>query len=176
MMSGFPAGLHEYQDDAEPAPSSTPAALAMAQWTEGAATSTKCAAKSKTISNSRMEVAAREVGVMLKTGDWQNARSIHFVALYVWLHKHTYGTEPLELTPACRLHCAGLVVRILEQHFRDDPGALADFVRWVWAREIGRKRANPDKPTTWRIGWRQQFSAGYLLTDYRTHLAQTGEL
>lgn len=129
--------------------------------------------KGGTISDGRIRAATAEVLDSMKSGDWADARSVHFVALYAHLHEGVYGAPPAELSPSVRLRASGMAARLLEKHFGGDRGEMAEFMRWTWTREKSREkwRRDNDRPGG-RIGWRIQFN-GALLDDYRVDIART---
>lgn len=106
---------------------------------------------------------------MSSTNDWAAARPRHFVALYAQLHESVYKVPALELrTERVRMSAASLAARALRDHFGGNPSAMAEFVRWVWTREVRdeRRRASGQKDGEFRVSWRYQWSAR-LVTDYR---------
>lgn len=132
--------------------------------------------RAKTISDSAFARATREAVLMMESGDWSAAVPRHFVALYALLHEKVYGVRADELTPSARLVAAGLARGMCDRLFGGDPGEMAGYMRWVWAREKDReawRRAN--QKDGGRIGARLVFG-GALVTEYRLHLARTGQL
>jgi hypothetical protein len=124
----------------------------------------------KTITDSAMARATREVEAMLESGEWDDALPRHFLALYALLHLRVYKVEALELTSSVRLFAAGAAGKMLKAHFDDDPYAFVEFIRWTWQREARREVWRRDNGRDGqRIGWRLQFG-GSLLTDYKRSL------
>jgi len=130
-------------------------------------------AKSKGVGDKPMRKAADEAEHFMRTGEWDAARPIHFVALYAHLHESVYGAAPVELGPTERLHACGAAKRMLEKHFDHQSAEMAAFMRWAWTREKGREQWRRDNDRSGgRIGWSLMFN-GALLTDFRIDLART---
>ena len=107
---------------------------------------------------------------MRREGDWRDARPIHIVALYAWLHAQIYKVEPLDLykddavagaTSAC--------AKLLRDEFGGDCKLLVEFVAWCWVRERQRLNGNGR-----RLTWHLQFASRALLVDHRVMMAQQG--
>jgi hypothetical protein len=119
--------------------------------------------------------AKDEMPRMARAGDWGDATGMHMVALYSFMHLEVYGIEPLELDKKAWASGAKHALRCCEKFFGADYGALAEFMRWCWKREIERetwRKANHRDGG--RLGWRYQFSAS-LVSDYRVHGVRTGQ-
>lgn len=124
-----------------------------------------------------IETAQREMDERAASGNWENARGVHLVALYRWLHQNVYGIEPLELDGAEWARASVVANRFCAEQFGSDFGACVEFMRWAWKREQWKEnqRATRDPNKTidsFRIGWRYQFSPR-LVTDYRIGLARS---
>lgn len=118
------------------------------------------------IAASRVEKATNQLDQFMKTGDWSQAKSLHFVALYSYLHERVYGLKPI-LSSQDRKLAMFAASHALKAHFNTDPGALADFMLWSWRREYNTvkwRKAN-NRQSTFRIGWRYMFG-GSMITDY----------
>lgn len=98
----------------------------------------------------------------------------HLVALYFQLHEHVYGVAPAELRDGQQyLGAVSAAKKLLKQEFDEDPLSMVEFLRWCWQRErrAEKWRRKNDRETR-RIGWRLQFVARNLVTDYRVALAR----
>jgi hypothetical protein len=128
----------------------------------------KRAARSKSIGRNGWEKAAEEAAERIRSGEWEGARALVYVAAYAALHERIYGVEPSELSPKERVYAAGAAGRMLVDEFDGDEGAMADFLRWTWRREKDREdyRRKTKSESSFRIGWRLQFG-GSILADYR---------
>lgn len=109
---------------------------------------------------------------MVKADDWGAARPETMVLLYAWLHEETYGVRPMELWVGARWSNACKMAGSLSRRvFDGDLKAQIEFIRWVWGREAGRYLSGGKiNGSRRRISWHDQFSGGWLLTDY---LAET---
>jgi hypothetical protein len=126
----------------------------------------------KRVSSGTWDKALDDGHAMLLSGEWDEARPIHFVAAYALLHKKVYAVECSELTPQARLYASGAAARMLRDEFGDERAEMAEFLRWTWKREKEREAWRRAKNRAGgRIGWRLQFG-GSLLTDYRLDLAR----
>jgi hypothetical protein len=108
-----------------------------------------------------------ETLAMVSSGDWAEATTAHFVALYALLHERVYGAACEELDPRARFVVVGKAAAMLRDKFADDAPAMAAFLRWTWEREEWRAR----KPN-WsgnRVGPWLQFN-GAILTDYNVEM------
>lgn len=128
--------------------------------------------KSKTIGDAAFMKALEQVGEMLKLGQWQSARGMHFVALYADLYYRVYGMLPADLGPKERVFAAKLAGTMLSKQFQDDRDAMAKFLAWTWTKEKEtekwRRENNRDGGI---IDWRIQFSAK-LVQSYRMACAR----
>lgn len=129
--------------------------------------------KKSTIPDSAWQKALNEAREMRESGDWSAAHARHFVALYTQLHVRVYGVPAFELdgSPSAskaRLHATGAALRVLEREFNGDTAMMAEFMRWVWNREIGREKWRREQAHSGgRISWNFQFDGGKLVTDWR---------
>lgn len=98
----------------------------------------------------------------------------HLIALYARAHESVYGVPPLELEEGDKYAGAtNAANRMLKKEFDDDVLKMAEFVRWVWSEERKKEKwRRSNGRETRRIGWRLQFVARNLVTDYRVHLAR----
>jgi hypothetical protein len=123
----------------------------------------------------QIATAKDEMPRMAKAGDWGDATGMHMVALYGFMHQEVYGFEPLELDKKAWASGAKHALRCCEKFFGADYGALAEFMRWCWKREIERetwRKANQRDGA--RLTWRWQFAA-QLVSDYRVHAQRIGQ-
>lgn len=105
---------------------------------------------------------------LMKAEAWDQFKPKDFVFLFAHLHEHVYGALPLEVaeTPNLAYLAAG---RQLRNEFSGNVDRFLEFIRWTWRRE---KLAHPKRTSDFRIGWRYQFSAASLMTDYRVYLSK----
>jgi hypothetical protein len=123
-------------------------------------------------SPSQIRKARSEMDLMAASGQWDQARGHHLVALYEWLHREVYGVEAAELDGRTWAIAASMAGRQVANEFGGRPEAAVDFLQWVWKREQGREQYRRDTHREGgRIGWRIQFGR-QLLTDYRVSLAR----
>lgn len=105
---------------------------------------------------------------------WRQARTAHFVGLYVWLHRQFYGVEPAELT---QRKTAMIVLcnakKFIEKEFSGDSLAYLRFVRWVFQGE--KKSMAAGKNRDFVITWRCVFTATNWLTRYRMWRLKEGK-
>lgn len=91
------------------------------------------------------------------------------VGLYAALHERVYEVLPLELSQDW-LAAVSAARKMLRDEFGDDPIAMAEYLRWSFAREKKRERVNRASKalngTGWRVGWRYAFAKRAMLTDY----------
>ncbi len=120
---------------------------------------------------SQVDRAADEAKVMQTSNDWGAAHARHLVGLYVLCHRHVYRVEPEELAKDWPGACSA-ARRLVEQEFGGELCRAVAFLRWTWAKEIAAEKRR-DASSSFRIGWRLQFMAKNLLTDYRLHLARS---
>lgn len=127
-------------------------------------------------SKSSMGKAREQARAMAQSGEWSDATSSHFVALYEYFHTVVYEVAPAELSVAREwANAAAAAARLLHAQFADDPAAMASFMRWVWRKEQETetwRRAN--KRSGRSIGWRLQFSE-MLVTQWRIDGRRTTE-
>lgn len=99
----------------------------------------------------------------------KSAEPKHLVALYARLHEEVYGAFPEELRqPKDWSGACSAARRLIDEAFDGDPARAIEFMRWVWQKQrtdVKRKRAHGETP--FRVGWRYQFVARNLVTDYR---------
>jgi len=99
--------------------------------------------------------------------DWAKAEPRHFVALYAHCHEHTYGVFPAEIVRAYPM-AVRAALRMLEQEFGGFSVKFADYMRWVWNRELDiEKKARKNGNHRRRVTWQLCFVPDYLLTDFR---------
>ena len=110
---------------------------------------------------------------MIRSGDWDNARASHLVALYDRLHVRCYKVECAELGPSERYNAAMMAANMVKRHFGGEYVEAAAFMRWVWEKEIKDEkwRRDHERFNARRIGYRLMFS-GSMITDYRLYLAR----
>ncbi len=127
---------------------------------------------SKTIGDGRFGKITAEAVRRMRSGEWEGAGTLAFVALYAHLHEGVYGCAPADLDPRTRLAATNMARRMLDREFDEDPAALAEFMRWCWKREAANEKWRRENARDGRrISWRLQFSSS-LLTDYRVDLAR----
>lgn len=126
-------------------------------------------------SKGQIERAREQMRAMRESGDWDDASGTHLVALYEHFHFLVYGVANAELDGKNWALAAQAAGRMVAQHFGDDYGKAALFIRWVWRRE--------ERTEAWRrehqqsgksIGWRLQFAHGSLITQYKIDCARVG--
>jgi hypothetical protein len=108
-----------------------------------------------------------DLAVFVKTGRWDDARPIHFVALYADLHFRVYGVEPFDLDATTRVFAAGLAGSLLARKFSGNKAEFQKFMAWTWTREKEREQYSKEsgKTRNTRVGWQLQFGPRFL-TDY----------
>lgn len=126
------------------------------------------------LSASKWSKALSEAATMMRTGNWESAEPVHFVAAYATLFEKVYGVECADLASAqTRLYACGFASRLLSTNFGDDVVEFVEFVRWTWSREKERdtwRRANGRSGGT-VVGWRLQFG-GAFVTEFRVDRAR----
>lgn len=113
-----------------------------------------------------------EMTKMLNSSEWDDAKPVHIVALFMWCHTQVYGVEPAELRGLEYGKAAMLAATALKHNFNGDIPAFVDFIRWAWDREYRReqwRRSNGKEGA--RMTFYTQFSTS-LVTDYRLDLAR----
>jgi hypothetical protein len=126
--------------------------------------------RAKTLPPSVMAKSRSMVLSMMRTGDWSGANGRDYVALFQILHERVYGVPASELDSHGCFFAAGMAAQLVDRQFGGDPGAMVQYMRWVWEREVGRekwRRENPDQSRGGRIGYRALLTGSYFLTDYR---------
>jgi len=120
-----------------------------------------------------IEKAKREMDERAASNDWENARGVHLVALYAWLHLAVYQVEPAEMNAVEWASASVVAQKFCVAQFEGDFAACVEFLRWTWKREssIEARRRNGTVTNDFRITWRYQFSAK-LVTDYRIDKAR----
>ncbi|GAC1476220.1 MAG: hypothetical protein PVSMB8_02950 [Vulcanimicrobiaceae bacterium] len=129
--------------------------------------------KPKGITKAILDKAIARARDRASSGEWDGAKPIDFVALYIVLHEMVYKVTPTDGTrgEAGLIACA-LVKRMLDRDFDSDTSAMAEYARWVWQREREREaRRGNDDVGGYRIGLRYMFS-GALVTDYKVAIAR----
>lgn len=106
-----------------------------------------------------------------ESGDWDGSTGRTMVGVFLLCHRMVYQFIPAELesTPVFRAACkqAELCYR---RHFRDNPGACVEFLKWAWLRERGRQQwASREGRDVRRLRARLVFSDGFV-DDYRVYL------
>lgn len=121
---------------------------------------------------SRLSVAA-DVVLMLKSGNWSDARPAHIVELYAWCHGTVYGVRPIELdTPGERgrkerMAAIGAARTLVDREFGGRVVECVTFLKWVWAREESREKwAKDNGKERGRLAWRALFCGRGILGDY----------
>jgi len=120
------------------------------------------------VSKATIEREIADIERRVAENDWRSLKPAQLVAVYAWCHDRAYGVRPDDLTGATWSDArkrAGLMVK---RDFGGDVDAALEFLRWVWGREEGRiewKKAN-GRPIR-RLTWHDQFTARWLLSDYR---------
>jgi hypothetical protein len=120
------------------------------------------------ISDREWALAQEQAGECIRSGRWGDAAPRHLVALYDLMHSRVYGVQCVELLPRDRAIFTFSAKRLLDREFDGVPGAMAEWMRWVWQREADRERRRrfEGRETSSRIGPRLMFG-GALITDWR---------
>ena len=119
--------------------------------------------------------ARKDIREMLTSGQFQNVRASHLVALYEWCHEQVYGVAPAELEQGKTWqHAVFAAARLMREEFDGNGEAAVEFIRWTWQREQAREMAirSNGLERVGRIGWRVQFVQRHVVTDYRLYLAR----
>jgi len=122
-----------------------------------------------------VEVAIDDAKRRAGSGEWEGARGATLVGLYGFCHELIYGVVPDELRelPTFRM-ASKLAAGFTHEHFEDDFGAAASFIKWAWEREKGKHNwALSNGISRNRLSWRLQFSAS-LLTDWKVQRHKRG--
>lgn len=129
------------------------------------------AAKRRVITRAR---AAQDLERAIEARDYASLRPTHLVALWARCHGQVYGVEPAELDAAAWRGAAFAAARLVRGEFGGSMEAAVEFLRWTWRREQWRedKAREERNARVGRIGWRLQFVARHLLTDYRLDRAR----
>jgi hypothetical protein len=129
--------------------------------------------RKKTIGNGALNTAVGEASAMARSGDWTDAKAIHFLAVYIVFHERIYKVFPTDLTPEVRHRARFMVANFLEREFGGDTATFADYMRYSWQREAAiEETTRKEHRDRGRISWYTMFTNGYLLTNYRVHLAR----
>lgn len=117
-----------------------------------------------------------EAEQMALTNRFEGATPSHLVGLYEHCHRQVYGVAPGELNAEVWMGAASAAGKLIRDEFGGDVRAAVEFVRWTWWREKGREETAKKRGEvrTFRIGWRLQFRARELLTDYRVEQLRRG--
>ncbi len=135
--------------------------------------------KKKSPPRFNQDKARKELREMLTEGEFTQAKSLHFVALYEWAHEQVYGVLPAEFSTKTTWKSAMFAAsKLLKDEFAGDPTKMVDYIRWTWKREKSREvaRRQGKNPNIGRLGWRLQFVTRHLVTDYRIDLARGGNV
>lgn len=105
---------------------------------------------------------------MMRTGEWDGARPMHFVAVYWVMHVAVYGIGSDELAAKDEWkQSAAIAGRLLRTAFKGDCVSMAEYLRWLWDRTRRRReRAVLKGRDIAHIGVRLVFS-GRLVTEWR---------
>jgi hypothetical protein len=123
--------------------------------------------KSKTMGDAAFEKKLEEVGDMLKSGRWNEATPMHFVALYVDLYYRVYGILPEDLGPKERVIAGKMASGMLDRTFGGDRQKMSQFMAWTWTREKEREQYRRENNKDGQvIGWAFQFG-NKLISSYR---------
>jgi hypothetical protein len=129
-----------------------------------------------TFSKSKVAAAQKDFEARAAAGNWAGAGPASFVALYVWAHCNVYGVEPAEMNGHAWAFASSAAKKLLDSEFGGDATQMVQFMKWVWRREEGREkwRVENGRDAAGRITWRTQFTASYLITDYRISMQRAG--
>lgn len=124
----------------------------------------------------RPEKVRAEAAAMIVSNDFAAATPHHLVALYEDCHLRVYGALPGELAGQAWLGAASAAAKLVRDEFEGDVAKAIEFVRWTWWREREREQRSRTRGEvrTFRVGWRLQFQARGLLTDYRVEMLRRG--
>ena len=117
----------------------------------------------------QLEAALSDVNQLL-SGERPPTTPIEVLAVYCWVHEQLYGCLPIELigeTKSVRTTRMAALARIryvATRHFNGSFVPFIDFLAWSAGRERARQQRKPGEE--WRVGWRLQFSDGFL-TDWQ---------
>ena len=127
----------------------------------------KAAAGRSAFSPSHLQEAAAQLDAFIAAERWGAARPIHFVVLYARMHERVYRVPPV-WTAEDRRRAGFLASAALSKEFGGDGAAMAEFMRWVWRRELRKVKwcRDNDHERTKTISWRYQWG-GVFLTEYR---------
>jgi len=144
------------------------AAAAMAEWA-GANKEEKKKPRRRSWTKAARAVV-EEARERLEARRWDGAEPRVLVGLYAVLHESVYGVEPTEVLGdafpgACS--AAGKLTREV-----GDVARVVEFLRWTWSRERRREKARAPGEG-FRIGWRLQFCARSLLTDWKVDVVRS---
>lgn len=121
--------------------------------------------------------ASEQAAEMKDANDFASAEPKHFVGLYALLHHQVYGAAPIELEGDAYFAAVRESAKMLRDVFAGEPPKMANFMRWVWLRELKREKAAnaaTERRGGYRVGWRLQFASRALVTDYRVEIARAG--
>jgi len=127
--------------------------------------------KKRAMAASTLDRAMVEMQEMIDARDWAGCVPRHLVALYVLMHKKTYGIEPT-MSASERYRYAGMAAGFVKRAFAGDMTRALSYLRWVWTREIERERWRRENG---REGGRLSFNVmlcNSLLDDWRLHQAR----
>lgn len=119
------------------------------------------------------EIALDDAARRANSGDWDGASGATLVGLYAFCHRLLYTVLPEELAAVPKFNAAAKRAKaFVHDHFADDFGAAAAFIKWSWEREKRKNQWCRDNGVeARRLGWLLQFSPS-LLTDWRVDAAR----
>lgn len=127
----------------------------------------RAAAGRSAFSPSKLQEAAAQLDGFIAAESWGGAKPVHFVVLYARMHERVYRVPPVWTTEDRRRACF-LASAALSKEFGGSGEAMAEFMRWVWRRELRKVKwcRDNDHERTKTISWRFQWG-GIFLTEYR---------
>lgn len=117
--------------------------------------------------------AAEALDAIIEKDAWGSAKPIHFLVLYARMHLRVYRVEPV-WTGEDRRKAAMMIGWTIKQYFRKDPSSFAEYLRWVWRREMQNEkwRRENNRTNGRTMGWRLMCSGG-VVTEYRIAMERT---
>jgi len=104
---------------------------------------------------------------MVKSGEWNDARPVHFVGLYKLLHQWCYGVES-QLSGMTFMAASSAAARMLRSSFGDDRSAFLDYLRWTWGRERETEKWRRDNGKPGGVmSWQRVFLQTGMVDRYR---------
>ncbi len=124
--------------------------------------------KRSTMAASSFNRARAEMQSMIDSGDWDDLKPRHLLALYDLMHLKCYGVE-VTMTGTERHTFVLRAGGFWKREFNGDIEAVRAYFRWVWTKEIDDEK--------WRLSvgrdtFRMTFGmtiSGKKITDYRAH-------